>query len=293
MALKSMTGFGRGEAALAGLRAEVEISSVNRKQLDVQVCLPRGLAVLEARTAQEIGKAFSRGCITVSVRLTAARQSSGPVCVDEPLAVSCISALRRLSRKLKLKDDLSAQALVHLPEVIKTFQPEVDAETVWPVARAAIGKALAKMAGMRAAEGAKLQKDIMRRLNLLRNLHGRISKLSGSVTARYRAALLGRLKTAGFDLAADDPQLRKELAFFADRCDISEELTRLESHFGQASKLLNSGGPVGRPLDFLIQEMFREITTIGSKANDAAISRHVVMFKTELERMREQVQNVE
>lgn len=293
MALKSMTGFGRGESSSRGLRAEVEISSVNRKQLDVQVCLPKGLGVLEARASQEAGKMFSRGCINVSLRLTGADGSSGLVSVDEHVAASCVAALRRVAKKLKLKDDLSAQVLTQLPEVIKTRQPEVDAEIVWPVARDAIRKAQAKLAAMRSAEGAKLQKDITGRLGLLRGLHGKIGKLSEAVAEKYRNALLGRIKAAGFDVAADDPQFRKELMIFADRCDITEEITRLESHFGQASKLLGSNEPVGRPLDFLIQEMFREITTIGSKANDAAISQHVVIFKTELERMREQVQNVE
>lgn len=293
MALKSMTGFGRGESAAGGLRAEVELSSVNRKQLDVQVNLPRGLAVLESKITQDVGKAFSRGCITVSVRLAGSGGAQETLSVDEPLAAACVSALRRVAKKLKLKDDLSAQVLTRLPDVIKTRQPEVGADVVWPVARAAIGKAMISLAKMRAAEGVKLQKDISARLKLLRDLRGQIGVYSGSVTAKYREALLGRLKAAGFDLAADDPQMRKELAVFADRCDISEELTRLESHFAQASKLLGSSQPVGRPLDFLIQEMFREITTIGSKANDADISRHVVMFKTELERMREQVQNVE
>lgn len=293
MALKSMTGFGRGESLSHGLRAEVEISSVNRKQLDVQVCLPKGLAVLEARAAQEAGRMFSRGCINVSLRLTGADGSSGIVTLDERVAADCVAALRRAAKKLKLKDDLSAQVLTLIPEVIKARQPEVDAEIVWPVAKDAIKKAQAKLAAMRSAEGGKLQKDIMRRLGLLRGLHARIFKCSGAVAERYRNALLGRIKAAGFDLAADDPQLRKELTVFADRCDITEEITRLESHFEQASKLLASNEPVGRSLDFLIQEMFREITTIGSKANDAAISHYVVTFKTELERMREQVQNVE
>jgi uncharacterized protein (TIGR00255 family) len=293
MALKSMTGFGRGEALLSGLRAEVEISSVNRKQLDVQVTLPRGLAVLESRTSQEVGKAFSRGCITVSVRLAGAGRSSRMAVVDEDLAAACVAAIRRAAGKLKLKDDLSASDLARLPDIIKMHQPEDDVETVWPAVKAATAKALANIAKMRAAEGARLHKDIAGRIKLLRDLHGSIGKLSGSVTARYREVLAARIKAAGFETAADDPQMRKELAFFADRCDISEEITRLDSHFGQATKLLASGAPVGRPLDFLIQEMFREITTIGSKANDAAVSRHVVMFKTELERMREQVQNVE
>ncbi|MEI6971396.1 MAG: YicC/YloC family endoribonuclease [bacterium] len=293
MSLKSMTGFGRAEAVAAGCRAEVEISSVNRKQLDVQVCLPRGLAVLEARAAQEVGKVFSRGCITVSVRLTGTGRQDGSVTVDEAMATASISALRRVAARLKLKDDLTAQTLTRLPDVLRTLQPELNAEAVWPSVRGAIVKAMKNLARMRALEGGKLQKDIAGRLRTLRDLHGSVAKLSGSVPGKYREALVGRLKAAGFDAAADDPQVRKELAVFADRCDISEEITRLASHFGQASKLLGSSQPVGRPLDFLIQEMFREITTIGSKANDAGISRHVVMFKTELERMREQVQNVE
>ena len=292
MALKSMTGFGRGEAAAGGVRAEVELSSVNRKQLDVQVCLPRGLAALESRIVQQLSRTFSRGCITVSLRLVATG-GKRQVCVDDALASACIAALRRTARKLKLKDDFSARTLARLPDVLKTSGDELDSESAWPATRAALDKAQTRFAAMRMVEGGKLQKDIAKRLNSLKTRLGGIRRLAVNVPARYRDALIARLKNAGFDTAADDPQMRKELAIFADKCDISEEMTRLESHFHQASNLLASKEPVGRALDFLVQEMFREITTIGSKANDAVISQNVVMFKTELERIREQIQNVE
>jgi len=293
MALKSMTGFGRGEACSRGLLAEVEIGSVNRKQLDIHVSLPRGLAAVESRMVQEISGKFSRGCITASVRLAAAGRGTQSVVVDAALAAACVSALRKTAAKLKLADDLSARTIASIPGIVRVNELEADAGAAWPVIREALKTALGRLAAMRATEGAALNKDLSRRLQHLRDQLAGIRKLSGSVTSKYRDALLTRLRAAGVVATPEDPQLMKELVFFADRCDITEEITRLESHFGQATKLLGSNDPVGRTLDFMIQEMFREITTIGSKANDVGISRHVVLFKTELERIREQVQNIE
>lgn len=295
MALKSMTGHGRGEASVRGLRVQVEIGSVNRKQLDVHINLPKSLSALDPRVTEAVQAFVKRGNVTGTIDVSfseAARQEG--VCVDYALAASYLREIKRVAAKLKLKDDLSARSLLNLPEVVRYEHREENAEQVWPVVRKALNQALAQLARMRKAEGAALVRDLKARLSGLRDVRlAQIRKHAPDVVAKYRAALKERLRKAGFTVEAADPQVLKELALFADRSDISEEITRLDSHLGQALTLLNSDEPVGRSLDFLAQEMHREINTIGSKASDAKIAGHGVQFKAELERIREQVQNVE
>ncbi len=293
MALKSMTGFGEGVAAAAGIRVTVEISSVNRKQLDINISLPRNLVTLDAQVQTLVRAEFSRGRVSGIVRVEAADGSVGAVRVDQELAGQYVAQLRSTAEKLKLTDDLGAEALSRLPGVVTIEQDDLDAEHVSSVLGEALARALKGLAKMRAAEGRALQSDLRERLGLLNEMVKTIQKLSPAVTVGYRAKLLQRLEEAGLtDLAADE-RVVKEVALFADRCDISEELTRLKSHLAQARSLSRSTEPAGRTLDFLCQELFREINTVGSKANEVEITREVVNFKTELERIREQVQNVE
>jgi len=221
------------------------------------------------------------------------RARSKGVAVDATLAAAYLCAIRRAASRLRLKDDLNASQLLGLPEVVRYHYPQEDVDTVWPAVSAALKKALQALIRMRSVEGAALAVDITARLNRLAVAVRRIRSRAPHVTAHYRRTLHARLASAGLNLAASDPQLNKELAFFAERSDITEEITRLESHLAQAHQALHKVEPVGRTLDFMVQEMFREINTIGSKANDMAISRDVIKFKAELERIREQVQNVE
>ena len=201
--------------------------------------------------------------------------------------------LKATAKNLGLRDDISVNTLLRLPDVIEYEQIETDAETLWPIIERALKKALVELKKMRRSEGRLLAKDLQERLVKVHRYLGRIRKEAPKVAKRYRESLTIRLKSAGFDLAPNDERLVKELAFFAERSDITEEITRLESHCSQFSKLLKSKGMVGRSLDFLLQEMLREINTIGSKANNKGITEHVVEFKAELERMREQAQNIE
>lgn len=294
MSVRSMTGYGRGLAAAKGLRVEVEISSVNRKQLDVQLTLPPILKLLESRVQDEISKRVSRGRVLVEVAIHESEQARRQaIRVDEEMAGAYVKALRKSAGRLGLRDDLTAEMLVKLPGVLH-YQPiEEDAGKVWPILSAALGKALDDLLGMRAREGANLLKDLTRLLNELGRGLQAVQKRAPHVAGRYRDALLARLERAGLDTAADRDRLERELVLFADKSDITEEVARLESHLVQARALLKSGEPSGRALDFLAQEMFREINTIGSKANDGAIAGLVVEFKADLERWREQVQNIE
>lgn len=288
---------GRGAAAAAGrlARVEVELSSVNRKQLDVDVGLPRFLAAYESRVLETVQGRLSRGRITGEIRVTwaEAAQAAGAK-VDLGLARAAVGALRAAARKLDLPDDLKASDLLSLPGLVVLEHGERDLEALWPTVRQALEAALAKLQAMRKKEGAALGRDLRARLGTLRKLVGEIAARAPGVVETYRANLLKRIAAAlpGSDLAADERLLR-EVALFADKADVAEELVRLDSHFRQADDLLKRGGVVGRALDFLVQEMGREINTIGSKANDAEIARRVVAAKAELERFREQVQNVE
>ena len=293
MALKSMTGFGEGMAASGEVRVAVELSSVNRKQLDVNVNLPRNLVTLDAQVQRHVRGEFSRGRVSGIVRVEAADGSAGAVQIDGRLAAQYVEGIRKAATKLKLADDLGAEAVARLPGVVSLEQESLDADHVAAVLDEAMAKALRGLARMRKAEGKALETDLRTRLGLLDGYKKAIRKLAPTVVASYREKLFQRLGEAGLgDLASDD-RVVKEVALFADRCDISEELTRLRSHLAQARKLLRSTEPVGRTLDFLCQELFREINTIGSKAYEVEITRHVVAFKTELERIREQVQNIE
>ena len=288
---------GRGAAAAAGrlARVEVELSSVNRKQLDVDVGLPRFLAAYESRVLELVQSRLSRGRVTGDVRVTwaEAAQAAGAK-VDLGLARAAVGALRAAAKKLDLPDDLKASALLSLPGLVALEHGERDLEALWPTVRQALEAALAKLQAMRKKEGAALGRDLRARLGTLRKLAREIAARAPGVAETYRANLRKRIAAAlpGSDLAADERLLR-EVALFADKADVAEELVRLDSHFRQAADALQAGGVVGRALDFLVQEMGREINTIGSKANDAEIARRVVAAKAELERFREQVQNVE
>ncbi len=290
-----MTGYGCGECSQDGFKVAVELSSVNRKQSEISLSLPRELEVLEAQMRDEINRRIARGRLTCRVNLHAAEGREGArVRVNKPLAAAYARELRALARSLKLQDDLSLDHLIRAPGVLENDGALGDAESFWPSVNKALQQALVMLVKMRAREGAALRKDLASRIDLMRKAVARVKKEAPMVQQRYREQLLARLQSAGLaELKLDEERLLKEVVLFADRSDISEELTRLQSHFQQFDDCLKSAEPVGRQLDFLAQEMNREINTIGSKANDSAISRDVVVLKTELEKFREQAQNVE
>jgi uncharacterized protein (TIGR00255 family) len=294
MALRSMTGYGRGAAAARGIRVETELNSVNRKQLEVRLNLPRPLVSLESRMVELIQESVSRGQVSggVVVRV-AGRMHHKSLRVDRELAGAYLAELRRTARGLRLTDDLSASLLLQLPEVVTYCGADQDAAYVWPVLRKSLREAIRQLVAMREREGAALANDLRRRFRKLEAHLDAVRREAPLVTRKYRQALRARLREAGVPVVANDPLLLKELALFADKSDVSEEITRLGSHLKQAYGLLKSAEPAGRTLDFLAQEMFREINTIGSKANEVRITNEVIRFKTELERIREQVQNIE
>ena len=289
-----MTGYGRGECAQRGFKITVELSSVNRKQGEISVNLPRDLEVLEAQIRDEINKAISRGRVTVRVGMHASDQTQGKFLVNSKLARVYAREFQKLGRDLGLEEAVSLDLILRAPRVLQAGEEISEAEDLWPAVQKALKSALAALVKMREREGAHLRRDLKARIATIRGATARVQDQAPQVTARFRELLRERIKAAGLEIpGVEEERLIKEVVYFADRSDISEELTRLQSHFQQFEDCVKSGEPVGRTLDFLSQEMNREINTIGAKANDSLISREVVLLKTELEKFREQVQNVE
>ncbi len=292
--MKSMTGYGRGEASRDGVKITAELASVNRKQSEVAIYLPRELEALEARARGELNKRVSRGRVTVKVGMQAAEAMPGQSRLNAGVARAYVAELRKLAKELKISDAITMDALVRLPGVLGAADDLSGAEELWPVVEKALGTAMDSMMKMRAREGAHLAKDLQGRIKLMRKGVARIQANAPEMVKRYRAALRQRIADAGLPLPPeDDERLLKEVVYFADRSDISEELARLQSHFNQFEDCVSAEEPVGRTLDFLAQEMNREINTIGSKAQDSEIAREVVLLKAELEKFREQALNVE
>lgn len=292
--MNSMTGHGRGECARDGFTIVVELSSVNRRQAEISLALPRELEPLEAPLREVLHRAVARGRVTGRVTLRAAGRDAARLHLDTALARAYARELAALARRLKLKDEVTLDHLLRAPGVFQSDADPSAAEKFQPAAKKALDQALAALLKMRAKEGAHLAADLRRRVATMRASAGRVRRRAPEAAERYRAALLERVKAAGLDgVDPRDERLLKEVVLFADRADISEEITRLESHFQQFDDLLKAKEPVGRTLDFLAQEMNREINTIGAKANDALVTREVVALKAELEKFREQAMNVE
>lgn len=294
MSIRSMTGFGRGSACAKGIQADVELATVNRKQVDVHVNLPRALAGLEGPLYAEIQGAVSRGRVNgdVTVRYVGADQG-GSVRVNRALAEAYVKSLRDAALSLGLTDDVTAATLITLPGVVEYEAVPADPEVVWPVLRRALRSALRALIAMRKTEGAALAAVLNAQLDELAGLLDRFRKRAPDVSRHYGALLADRLQGLGFDAEASEERVLREIAVYADRVDITEEIDRLGSHIQHARRMMKSTGAAGKSLDFLAQEMFREVNTIGSKANDARLAQWVVRGKTALERFREQVQNVE
>ncbi len=293
--MKSMTGYGWGECSKGGFKVTVEISSVNRKQSEISINLPRELEVLEAQIRDEINQRIARGRVTARVSLHAAEgKESARGHLNKPLAKAYAREFTRLAEELKLAGPVSLDLVLRAPGVLQSNEDLGDAEDFWSVVEKALCQALIMLVKMRAREGAHLEQDLCSRVATMRRAVAQVQKQAPQVQQRYREQLIERIKNAGLDeLDLEEDRLLKEVVFFADRSDISEELTRLQSHFKQYEDCLKSKEPIGRTLDFLAQEMNREINTIGAKANDSSIAREVVTLKAELEKFREQAQNVE
>ncbi|MDR1305251.1 MAG: YicC family protein [Verrucomicrobiales bacterium] len=292
--MKSMTGFGKAEASVAGRKIKVEISSVNnRKGLDLIVSVPREFAALEQELRELAQTGLSRGRVTVSVSVSDSVAGNGGLGVNKNLLRHYHRELKALAKELSVSDTVGLDLLLRLPGVLGEGAAGADDERTRTAVTGIFTQALAALQKSRAREGAFLCQALAGQFGGLRKAVADIARRKDAVLARYRENLQKRLAAAALTVAPDDERLLKELVIFSDRCDISEEVTRLRAHFAEARRLLQTADAIGRNLDFLLQEIGREVNTIGSKANDLAISRAVVTLKTELEKIREQAQNLE
>jgi uncharacterized protein (TIGR00255 family) len=288
-----MTGYGRGECERGGARISVEINSVNRRQSDIVINLPRELGAFEPRVRQAVSDRVARGRTNVSVACDRSATAAPNLALDKALARSYHETMRALQDELRVTGEITIGMILQAPGVLRFADDGLVPNETWPALEAALGTALDELVKMRAREGKHLAKDLIHRLKVVRQSLKEVRRLHPAVAEKYRVTLLERLNKAGLEFAPNDDRLLKEVALFADRSDVSEELTRLESHLAQFAHHLRKDEPVGRTLEFITQEISRELNTLGAKAGDAEISRHVVACKSEVEKIREQIQNLE
>ena len=293
--VKSMTGYGRARETRNGRDITVEVRSVNNRYLDCTVKMPRSFIFAEDAIKALVQKYASRGKVDVFITVESLGADETVVAVNEPLAKHYIDALSRL-RQLGgdvLGGEISVAELARLPDVLAVTKGESDLETISADLCAVLERALAAYTAMRETEGRKLAEDILRRLDTIGAITRLIEERSPQTVAEYRQKLLSRMQEVLQSAAIDESRILTEAAIFADKVAVDEETVRLRSHLSQLREMLHSGVPVGRKLDFLIQEINRESNTIGSKCSDLQIARDVVDLKAEIEKIREQVQNIE
>ena len=290
----SMTGFGRGEAVFGDdCRLTAEVSSVNRKQLEIRMIAPAELAGQEPSVRKIVGQYFNRGAVQIRLAVRSCGAEGGAPAIDEAMLDELIDGALDARRRAGLPEDVSVETLMAIPGVVSSEETDTDAPGFAAAIENAVTDACKACRRMRETEGASLQSDLRRRGEVLRGLLARLEPECAKLPDIAKKRLLAKLADASIPVKPDDEMLIRELLFYADKSDVAEEITRLKSHFAQLDGFLADERPAGRSLDFLAQEFFREITTLGNKAASPAVSPLVVAFKSELEKMREQIQNVE
>lgn len=290
---RSMTGYGRSERFEDGTVFRVEVRSVNHRFQEVTVRMPRELLQLEEIIKKEVQTSFARGRIDVFVTIEPNTSASTHATIDWAYAEQVVQSVRELKSRFNLPGELHVSDFVHIPEMWTSLESEDRIEAWREPLLAAAREACAALSEMRLLEGRELARDILNRVERIREHLAVIRERAPLVVTHYRERIAERIEDFLTELEIDEARLLTEAALFAEKCNIDEELTRLDSHCNQLQHILSLTEPVGRKLDFLVQEMNREINTIGSKANDLTISRGVVEVKSELEKIREQVQNIE
>jgi len=290
--IRSMTGFGAGRASVGGEDLDVEIRSVNHKFCEVKARMPRELSALEMEIVRVVKDRLARGGVEVSVRRGGTAASFAPR-VDAALAESYARAFAEIQARLGLPGHVMLADVIAADGVVRLEEREVDQDAAREALGRALGHALDALVGMRGREGEALARDVAGRLDAVEAAVARVAELVPRSVEHHRVRLTERVTELARGVGVDPARLAQEVALFADRTDVAEEVTRLRSHVAQARALLAGEEPAGRKLDFLVQEMHREANTIGSKSQSAEIAGLVVTLKAEIERMREQVQNVE
>jgi len=289
---RSMTGFGRGECTLDNTTFTVEIKAVNHRYGDLNIKMPRVFSALEEKVREMANEKISRGKVDIYINYDSFNQDAS-VKLDLNLAEAYAEAMRTLKEKLGLNDSMSLQLITKFPDIIKLETKEKDLESLWEILKKALAEALDGFVEMREREGARLLEDLRLKLDNIVAAVEKIKVKAPQMVVDYEQKMRERLKEILKDTAIDENRILNEAAIFADRTCVDEELVRLESHIKEFNKTLKVKGTVGKKLDFILQEMNREINTTGSKATDIEITNLVIELKTELEKIREQVQNLE
>lgn len=288
-----MTGYGRGEILEDGTRFLVELKTVNHKYSDVYVKLPRQLMLFEDKVVEAVKLRISRGKADVFITYENYGKDAKQVILDDQLAEAYINACSHLSSEYKIKNDISVSLISGFPDVLRVEKEPEDERRLWKMLETALNSALDNLTDMRKIEGERLVADVLEKLDMMAGFTEKISKRAPFVITEYKEKLESRIKELMNQQAVDETRLATEVAIFADRCDINEEIVRLRSHISQTRSCLCMDSPVGKKLDFLVQELNREINTIGSKANDLEITKNVLEVKTVIDQIREQIQNIE
>ena len=291
--IRSMTGYGRDQQLLHGRSITVEIRSVNHRYFEFSCRAPRGCAFLEDRLKRSLQSAISRGKVEVSLTLQTIESRHTSVAVDHALAGQYLTALRALGEEYSLPDDLTLSSVARLPDVFTLCRDEEDEEELAADVLSVLQNALDRFVAMREAEGERLRADVLSRVVTMEEHLSFVEERSPQTVMEYRARLTAKLTELLNGAVPDEARILTEAAIVADRLAVDEETVRLRSHFAQLRRIMESTEPVGRKLDFLVQEMNRETNTIGSKCSDTAIAGHVVEMKSEIEKIREQIQNIE
>lgn len=291
--VSSMTGFGVGEANGDGHIVTVEIKGVNSRFCEVKTRIPRKYSNFEEKINRKMKEKFARGYMEVFVNYKETESTKKPLKVDKTLALEYHNILRELAKEMGNKKEIPVMEIVKLPEVMVANDEVEDLEALWILTKMAFYDAIKEVKSMRAEEGYNLKKDIVDRVDLLKGLTATVKQYSEENLVEYRNKLFERIETILDDVPINEDRLATELAMYADKSDITEETVRLDSHYKMMLDTLEEGGVVGRKLDFLVQEINREINTIGSKSHVSQISQTVVEMKSEVEKIREQIQNIE
>lgn len=291
--IRSMTGYGRGQQTLGGMDITVEIRSVNHRYYEYSSRLPRVYGFLDERLKNYLQKTVSRGKVDVGVWIDTVDAPGSEVVVNHALAEGYLKALRELAQTYGLRDDVSVNALSRFPDILTVRKAAEDEEAIWEAVRQVTDEALAGFVAMREREGARMREDVLARRQTILQAVEKVEARSPEIVREHMAKVEARMKELLSTATVDEQRLLTEAALFADKTATAEETVRLRSHLDQLETLVNASEPVGRKLDFLVQEINRETNTIGSKVQDVELARVVVDVKAEIEKIREQIQNIE
>ncbi len=290
--IKSMTGFGRGEFSQGASTFSVDVRSVNHRYSDVSVRMPRAMSALEEKVREFVTEKISRGKVDVYINYNTFGQNS-QVKLDTNLAKAYVDSLNTLKEMFGIRDEINLSLLTRFPDIMSLETAEMDMDELWLILKPALEMAFNALVEMRLREGERLKNDLLDKLVNVKGFVSNIKEKSYSIVDEYKNKLYDRIKELTKDIPIDENRLLTEVAVFADKTSIDEELVRLASHLEELQKALNFKGSVGKKLDFIIQEMNREVNTIGSKITDLGILNNVINIKTEIEKIREQIQNIE